>query len=161
MQHFKHLRETPWNPTFEWVRTTLECANKINSYHEDYPKYVKATNAILQSTTTDNPPGRIFSGYLKVIHKLIFSDKFFAGEWRKVDVVVGLHHPPRVLVLSGLMEELESLHSISDIKDLTDWYTDFETIHPFQDGNGRVGGVIIAAYSHGLHPEEGWLAPNQ
>lgn len=27
---------------------------------------------------------------------------------------------------------------------LTKWYIDFQTIHPFSDGNGRVGGIVMA-----------------
>ncbi len=157
----KDLRTTPWNPTFEWVTTSIECAHKINSYHEDYPKYVRATNAILQSTRIGGFPSKILNENLKVIHKLIFTDKSFAGKWREVNVRVGMHHPPQFLDVVKLMGELESLYNILNIEDLINWYTDFETIHPFQDGNGRVGGVIVAAYSHNLHPEKGWLAPNQ
>ena len=47
------------------------------------------------------------------------------------------------------------------VEDLQDWYWDMETIHPFLDGNGRVGGVIVAGFAHARHPEKGWLAPNQ
>ena len=44
---------------------------------------------------------------------------------------------------------------------LLDWYSDFETIHPFQDGNGRVGGVVVAVYSNLWSTEGKYLAPCQ
>lgn len=155
---FGHLRQTEWQPTFKWVSTSGECADKINSYHEDYPKYVKATKSVLEKVGAGNC---ILGSQLWGIHELIFSDQSWAGSWREVDVVVGLHHPPRRLVIADLMDELELAYTITSVEDLVEWYKDFETIHPFQDGNGRVGGVIVASYAHRLHPEKGWLAPNQ
>ena len=156
--HFKYLREERWNPTFDWVKTSLECADKINSYHEDYPKYVEATDIVLRETVGGN---KIDNWKLRKIHKSIFADKSFAGKWRDVDVRVGIHHPPQFFDVAELTDELYAVYNIFSIEDLIEWYKDFETIHPFQDGNGRVGGVIVASYAHNLHPERGWLAPNQ
>lgn len=153
--HFEHLRKTPWYPTFEWVKTSLACATKINSYHEDYPKYVEATGIAL-----DKSPD-ISNNHLLSIHRLIFSDKSFAGKFRGVDVRVGTHQPPRTFEVMNMMTQLESLYHILTIDDVIEWYKDFETIHPFQDGNGRVGSVIVAEYAHKLYPDKGWLAPNQ
>jgi len=158
MMHFQHLRESIWNPSFEWVATSLVCADKINSYHEDYPKYVEATDRVLQSIVYSIViPNRL----LLNIHNSIFSDKHFKGRWRDVDVIVGMHRAPQKLAVANLMEELASLYNIGDVENLIEWYKDFETIHPFQDGNGRVGGVIVASYAHELYPNKGWLAPNQ
>lgn len=155
---FGHLRESVWSPTFEWVETSLECADKINSYHEDYPKYVGATKSVLEKTGAGN---WIPSSQLWGIHQLIFSDQSWAGNWREADVIIGMHHPPQKLVVADLMDELEEAYTIASVEDLIEWYKDFETIHPFRDGNGRVGSVIVASYAHKLHPEKGWLAPNQ
>lgn len=156
---FNNLRRTEWNPTFEWVKTAQEAADKINCYHEDYPKYVDITDWVLGLLpSADN---KIYRTSLVLIHELIFADKSFAGEFRTCNVIVGIHRPPEKEDVEYLMAKLEESYTVKDIDDLIEWYKDFETIHPFQDGNGRVGGVIVASYSHKLYPQKGWLAPNQ
>ncbi|KKN59290.1 hypothetical protein LCGC14_0543890 [marine sediment metagenome] len=155
---FGYLRKTKWNPTFEWVSTSMECADKINSYHEDYPKYVEITNEALRVTV-----GSIIipNWKLLAIHEAIFADKPFKGRWRDVGVIVGQHRPPHRENIADLMDELASSYTIASIGILEEWYKDFETIHPFEDGNGRVGGLIVAVHAHAMRPEMGWLAPNQ
>jgi hypothetical protein len=156
---FKHLRETEFNPTFEWVETSIEAAEKINLPHEDYPKYVRATEDVLLGSFWKLR--KIPALLLLRIHKEIFTDKPFAGKFRDVDVRVGEHRPSTWRLVGEQMLMLEKLYEIKNTKELIEWYKDFETIHPFQDGNGRVGGVIVATYAHNLHPAKGWLAPNQ
>lgn len=160
MISFGHLRAIPWDPSFEWVATAREAANQINSFHEDYPKYVDITKSTLLGVASLRIP-YIRNSTLLNVHGRIFSDQPLAGKWREVNVRVGSHFPPEKSRIANLMKNLEDAYLISDCKDLADWYTDFETIHPFQDGNGRVGGVIVAAYSHCMHPERGWYTPKQ
>ena len=92
---------------------------------------------------------------IKKIHKLCFEGtKHFAGEFRKVEVVIKNSRGEIVHVgapVSGLQEKLE---------ELVNWYqknkfkfkplvlaaiihNQFEHIHPFQDGNGRVGRLLL------------------
>ena len=156
--YFGHLRKYPWEPTFSWLGTSAEAADQINSFHEDYPKYVEATKLALDGVEARS---RILNSQLSAIHRSIFSDQPFTGKWREVNVVVGIHRPPSVKEIGRLMSELENLYVISYLDTLIEWYKDFETIHPFQDGNGRVGGVIVAAYSHSLYPDSGWLTVEQ
>lgn len=36
---------------------------------------------------------------------------------------------------------------------IREWYIDFETIHPYRDGNGRVGGCVVALMTIYHHPD--------
>lgn len=161
MPKFSHLRTTPWEPSFIWVESAKDAANRINIWHEDWPEHVGATYTAITRRFDPGPRGPS-NETLLYIHRGIFASEPWAGFWRIVDVRVGPHTPPPPRDIPGLMEELEAAYpAITDIETLEAWYDDFETIHPFQDGNGRVGGGIVAAYSHAIHPDKGWLAPNQ
>lgn len=170
MTYLHGLRYHSWEPTFSWVETVHEAADKINSYHEDYPHRVEITERVIEaSEDAANPPPEQVNmlihqrvpvfGY----HVTIFPDvPADLKHWREVMVRVGNHRPPPPDYLPGLMKSLDLLYPrIIDIDTLKSWYEDFETIHPFQDGNGRVGSVVVAAYSHAFHPEKGYLTPDQ
>ena len=159
-QYFKHLRTVPWNPTFKWVDSIAEAADMINLPHEDYPMRIPATQLAIESKVLP-----MDTKSLHKIHKKVFGDMSFGGKFRDLNVRVGLHVAPNHSQVSSLMKEL-LLHRwvnplIQTEEALIDWYTDFETIHPFQDGNGRVGGIVVAQYSHLWFPEKGWMASQQ
>jgi Fic family protein len=66
------------------------------------------------------------------------------GNWRTIQVYVGDHiPPPPVLVIPQISEYLDELrfnwHMIDPIKA----HVRFETIHPFVDGNGRTGRMLL------------------
>lgn len=65
-----------------------------------------------------------------------------AGSFRTVQVVVGEHVPPVPMMLSKLMEDLFQWLEQSDVHPLIKscvFHYEFEFIHPFADGNGRMG----------------------
>lgn len=168
MTFFSNLRLTPWEPKFKWVATQYEAADLINRPHEDYPKRIKDTDGCINDILgiVDSTPGwggELFHEDFWFYHKWMFSDESFAGQYRDLNVTVGPHRPPNHQEVHELMDQLLAAYkgNLNTTRDLIAWYTDFETIHPFQDGNGRVGGVIVAALSHQEEPQKGFLAPLQ
>lgn len=53
------------------------------------------------------------------------------------------------------MDELQAIYAPlnPNPERIREWYVDFETIHPFIDGNGRVGGCVVALLSHHRNPD--------
>ena len=70
-----------------------------------------------------------------------------AGEMRHVSVMVGGHIMPNPeSAYYQLLEWIEEINNM-DIKDtdvlmLREYHVNFENIHPFEDGNGRVGRIL-------------------
>ena len=167
---FEYLRVEPWEPRFQWLPSVHQTADQINVWHEDYPSRVEATERaltnLLQSATWRPSSWAAPSGIrLCGLHRTMFRGEPWAGKYRRVNVFVGSHHAPDWDIVPKLMAEL--VIASPQQRDgwtldlLEDWYHDVETLHPFEDGNGRVGGVFVAAVSHGLHPDRGYLAALQ
>lgn len=84
---------------------------------------------------------------IKEIHSLVLmNDRENKGKYRNILVRVGSHTPPQPYMIEPLMEELIINYNRSDeetIEKIARFHLDFEMIHPFIDGNGRTGRLIL------------------
>ncbi len=72
-----------------------------------------------------------------------------SGAWRGVQVSVGRHRPPPPYALSGFLENWEAFLKRDDLNPLVQaavMHGQFELIHPFVDGNGRMGRLLIPLF---------------
>ena len=94
----------------------------------------------------------ISNRFIKEIHKALMvsakNSQGRPGEFRNIPVSVGHRYfPPEPQHVAGLMSVLEKyIHSglnISPIVKIAIIHAQFEIIHPFADGNGRIGRLLI------------------
>ena len=96
---------------------------------------------------------------IKTLHKILktgtkdsYLSWFNVGEYKaRANVVGGQETTPPAKVAGEMKKLLDAYAEISDvsIEDIIKLHHDFEKIHPFQDGNGRVGRLI--AFKECLH----------
>ena len=162
---FDNLRLNDWSPRFHWEDTSGQAADAINVPHEDYPHRVRDTQSAIEMVMdqlhhVDQPV--ITQDLIRSVHRQMFPDHGDrAGKWRQVNVTVATHVPPKWEWMNNMMAELEHHYRPLplDYETLRKWYYDFETIHPLRDGNGRTGGVILAAISFPINRK--FLTPGQ
>ena len=133
--------------------------NSLNVDVEDVINCVKATNHSLE-LLKDLP---ICNRYIRKIHEILLQgvrgNEKKPGEFRSSQNWIGSSNsslknakyvPPSVDDMEKCMSDLEKyINEDSNIDDLIKIaliHYQFETIHPFLDGNGRVGRVLILSY---------------
>lgn len=120
---------------FRCIDMIIDTANAVLT-----EKYIKELHAILKSGTSDSR-----------------KDWFNVGEYKKLPNEVGGSDttlPEDVQQeMQKLLEEYKALEKVG-LDEILDFHVKFEKIHLFQDGNGRVGRLIMfkECLKHGVVP---------
>jgi len=120
---------------FRAIDYVIDCADEVLS-----EEIIKKLHYILKHDTKDST-----------------LDWFAAGDYKKRPNVVGGRETAKPkdvpFRMKKLLEEYNAKRNIT-INDVVAFHAEFEKIHPFQDGNGRVGRLILLkeCLKHGITP---------
>lgn len=158
-------KEALYSSQIEGTQATLEDIldtnndNNTNVDIEEVVNYVKATNYSIE-LLKELP---ICNRYIKLIHKVLLQGvrgtERNPGEFRHSQNWIGAagstlknakYIPPNILDMNECMADLEKYINdetpTNELIKIALIHYQFETIHPFLDGNGRVGRVLILVY---------------
>lgn len=122
--------------------------------------------ALEYGTTTELP---VSLRLIRELHRILLTGvrgrDSTPGEYRRIQVAIGPGFrflPPPLQYLQECLDAFEKhLHTENNIDPLVDCFLahyQFETIHPFRDGNGRVGRLLLAMMvQHRCQLTKPWL----
>ncbi len=114
-------------------------------------EHLEITNhaAILRSVFNGNFPGPIDETFIKHLHGYLMqglhNDAGFYSKHERVirGLDIALTHPKNIPEeMSNLISRWQN-RSKNSIREIADFHISFELIHPFGDGNGRLGRIIM------------------
>lgn len=118
---------------------------KLNKNTALVLNYVQAIDNTWQMMAQQGLP--IASRVILAAHQVLMGEDASPGQYRKQSVKVGNLVPPPAPQIPELMADLERYinqdHQLPAIIKAGLVHLQFETIHPFLDGNGRIGRLLI------------------
>ena len=120
--------------------------------------HFRAVDKVIMTATS-----ALTEAYIKRLHEILKSgtsdsrkDWFAVGDYKRLDNVVGEMETCPAKEVHAEMAKLLTLwkNAKKTFENLLDLHVRFEQIHPFQDGNGRVGRLILLkeCLKHGITP---------
>jgi len=159
------IKEATTSSRIEGTRTNMEEAlvdvqdvdPERRDDWEEVQNYIKAVNFSIDRLQTLPLSTRLLRETHKVLMQGVRGEQKLPGEFRKSQNWLGaslknaVFVPPHHEHLADLMADLESfIHNdeiyVSHLIRVGILHYQFETIHPFLDGNGRLGRLLIALY---------------
>lgn len=161
-----HKKEAISSMYIEGTQTTISdvCENEIRSVNDDLAtievdNHSRALRYGADYLRTDE----FTHSFMQKLHELIMTDiieeskKDTLGRYKKKDnfivnsVGTVIFTPPSYKLTKKYMEELisfmnESSDGINPLIKAAIIHSQFESIHPFEDGNGRVGRLLVSLY---------------
>lgn len=126
--------------------------------HFEVVNHAEAFKFIL-NVAKDKPSVELSEHLIREIHSLVLvHDSQKRGKYRNVGVRVGGDVPPDSFLVPELMSQLVNEYNTNSelhlLEKISKFHLDFEKIHPFADGNGRTGRLIInlELIKHGYPP---------
>lgn len=156
-----------WQPSFTPSRNLHHAVDSILKPHEDYflPLGSEVRQIILEEVdyAQQNPDyvisvrdlfgfqARLFKHKVKVYEEYTGNKTLEYGlhidlGYRNRPVVVNGYTPPHHMFVPDLLDQIMPVTMSKDF-DIVHWFKMFETIHPLNDLNGRVGGIVMNIYS--------------
>ena len=126
--------------------------NQIRTDHEIREIYEAKNFASAMEYLMDNPEKEISVELILKLHKTLLTNirDEIAGRFRsdKEWVRVGTHIGANPEFVNGFMHDLvRDYNSVSDeyfLEKIAYFHAEFENIHPFGDGNGRIGRLLVS-----------------
>jgi len=134
------LRET------DMVLRGLTIDKKPLSHHLEAIGHKEAFDYVVSLVQQNEP---LTERIIKEIHYLVLADKKEdRGIYRRIPVTImgAAHEPVQPYLIQPKMEQLLSDYSNDEahiVSRLARFHIEFETIHPFIDGNGRTGRLLV------------------
>lgn len=161
-----HKKEAISSMYIEGTQTTISdvCENEIRSVNDDLATIeVSNHSRALQYGADYLRTDKFTHSFMQKLHELIMTDiitdskKDTLGKYKKKDnfivnsVGTVIFTPPSYTLTKKYMEELisfmnEPTDGINPLIKAAIIHSQFESIHPFEDGNGRVGRLLVSLY---------------